>query len=262
MNPVDLDANLYVKNSSLQNNLAKTILCDYSINSKAYILDIGCGDGRITAELAKMAKDGKVIGIDPSPNMIEFASKNFTKKDFSNLHFRLSMAEDINFVNEFDLVVSFSCFHWLKNPKKAVQLINTALKDQGEILILTYPKESPYYKYLQIALQKYPEYSNDSANIRMLAVADYKKVLCDNNFEIFNFEERHLFATYNNCEELKEYIRGWLSSYVCLPGHLHEAFLEDVSQIVTSDTSTNNNGKISIPYTALIMRGKKIKCSV
>ncbi|MBS0626984.1 MAG: class I SAM-dependent methyltransferase, partial [Verrucomicrobia bacterium] len=70
---LDLDAGHYIRHSSLQNGLAKDILSTYRIDSHASILDVGCGDGRITAELARHAIHGKVLGIDASPGMIEFA---------------------------------------------------------------------------------------------------------------------------------------------------------------------------------------------
>lgn len=155
---LDLDAGYYVKHSSLQKSLAKEILDNYPMSPRAHILDVGCGDGRITAELANVANQGKVLGIDASPGMIEFASRNFPKTEFPNLDFLQGMAEEVEFSQQFDLIVSFSCFHWLKDPKRAIRQLSSSLKQGGEMLILTYPKESPYYRYLQTALENYPEY--------------------------------------------------------------------------------------------------------
>src|SRR5476651_510537 len=94
---LDLNAGYYVKHSSLQNGLAKEILNTYRLNSCAHILDVGCGDGRITAELANHVNQGKVLGIDASPSMIEFASRNFPKTEFPNLEFLQGMAEKAEF---------------------------------------------------------------------------------------------------------------------------------------------------------------------
>lgn len=254
---VDLDAKHYVRNSSLQNGLAKTILSNYRLSQDAHILDVGCGDGRITAELANHANQGRVIGLDPSPSMIEFASGNFKKTKFPNLHFQLGMAEDIAFPQQFDLIVSFSCFHWLKNPKKAIRRLSSSLKQGGEMLVLTYPKESPYYRYLQIALKNYPEYCHLSANNTMLSANEYKNLFLKNELEILDFEQQNLFAFYNNREEIKEYIKGWLNSYVCLPEYLHDSFLEDVSQAVINDPTIRKGEKIGIPYTALVIKARK-----
>lgn len=254
---LDLDADYYVKHSSLQNNLAKEILGSYQFNQYAHILDVGCGDGRITAELAGYAKQGRVLGIDASPGMIEFASRNFPKVEFPNLDFLQMMAEEVNFSQQFDLIVSFSCFHWLKNPEIAIHRLISSLKKNGEMLILTYPKESLYYRYLQTALKNYQEYFPLSANHHMLTVNGYKKLLSKNGLEILNFEQHDLIALYKDLEEVKQYIKGWLNSYIPLPEYLHNSFLQDVSNAVFRDYTTRRNGKIGIPYTALTIKARK-----
>jgi trans-aconitate 2-methyltransferase len=253
----DLDANYYTKHSFLQNNLAKKVLETLLLNSCAYVLDIGCGDGRITAELATRVKQGKVIGVDASPGMIEFALKNFPKKNFPNLDFLQEMAEKVEFSDQYDLIVSFSCFHWLKDPKLAIRRLSSFLKRNGEFLILTYPKESPYYRYLQTALRKYPDYYLLSANHTMLSSVEYKNVFLENHLEILEFHERHLIESYDTPEEIQRYIKGWLNSYVLLPEALQDAFLQDVSTAVLEDPATHRDKKIEIPYTALIMKARK-----
>lgn len=258
LDALDLDANYYVKHSSLQNSLAKTILSKHSLSPHAHILDVGCGDGRITAELACLAKLGKVIGLDPSPSMIKFASENFTKAEFPNLDFQLAKAEDVTFFEQFDLIVSFSCFHWIKNPKKALRQLSASLKPGGKMLILTYPKESPYYRYLDNALKNYPEYSHLSATHTALSSTEYHSTLCQNRLQILSFEQQNLNAFYNNSQEFKEYIRGWLNSYVCLPECQRDAFLEAVSDAVVRDRSLCKDGKISVPYITLVIEACKL----
>jgi trans-aconitate 2-methyltransferase len=254
---LDLDAGHYVKHSSLQNSLAKKILSTYRLNPRAHILDVGCGDGRVTAELAKHVNQGKVLGIDASPGMIEFASMNYPKTKFPNLDFLQGMAEGIEFLQQFDLIVSFSCFHWLKDPKAVIRRLSSSLKPGGEMLILTYPKESPYYRYLQTALENYPEYYPLSANHAMLSASGYKKLFLKNHMQILDFQQQNLIASYNNSEEIQKYIKGWLNSYVNLPEHLHDSFLQSVSQAVFNDPTTHKGKKIGIPYTALVIKARK-----
>jgi len=254
---LDLDANHYIKHSILQNNLAKKILDAFQIDSNANILDIGCGDGRITAEIAKLANKGTVTGIDASMNMIDFAKKNFLKAKFPNLDFIKGMAESVELQRQYDLIVSFSCFHWLKDPKLVIQRLSSSLNKGGEFLILTYPKESPYYRYLQTALQDYPKYYQLSANHQMLSVSEYKDLLSGNGLEILDFQQQNLVASYKNPEEIQEYIKGWLNSYVPLPKNLYTPFLQSVVQVMLNDNTTRYEDKINIPYTALIIKARK-----
>lgn len=254
---VDLDADYYVKNSFLQNCLAKNILDGCRLNQRAHILDVGCGDGRITAELAQRVPDGEVIGLDPSPSMIEYAARAFPKKKFPNLDFQLGMAEDTTFSEQFDLIVSFSCFHWLKDPCKAISRLCASLKQGGEMLILTYPKESPYYRYLQMALKNYPAYCHLSANNTMLTVNEYKKTLAKHGLKILHFTRKKMLALYNNPKEIQQYVRGWLNNYIQLPEYLNDSFLKEVSNAVISDPAAHKGKKIAIPYTSLVIKARK-----
>ncbi len=253
----DHNAAHYAKHSSLQSGLAKDILSEFPVEPQASILDVGCGDGRITAELAMRAIKGSVIGLDVSPSMIESASAHFPEDHFPNLHFQLAPIEDAVFSHPFNLITSFSCFHWLKEPKKIMQKLISLLEKNGELLILTYPKESPYYRYLERALEKYPEYKHLSANHTMLSAQEYKDFFLENQLKILKFEEKIVFAQYNNPDEIFNFIKGWVSNYIPLPGHLQDQFIHDVIQAILNDPSTQKDSMILVPYTALTMRIQK-----
>lgn len=125
------------------------------------------------------------------------------------------------------------------------------------MIILTYPQESHYYQYLQRALKNYPHYYPLSANHTMLTSCEYKDVLLKNSFEIVEFKQRELTALYSSLEEVQDYIRGWLNSYVPLPEHLHSLFLQDVSQVILKDPTVHQGNQIVLPYTALVIKAQK-----
>jgi len=70
--------------------------------SEKTVLDIGCGNGHITREIAKRA--GKVIGIDISPEMLEQARRLY--EDVDNLQF-LSASAD-NFLSQMKYLMRHS----------------------------------------------------------------------------------------------------------------------------------------------------------
>jgi len=76
------------------------------------ILDVGCGDGKITAELAARVSHGSVLGIDTSADMIAFAQNMFPPSVYPNLSFCYGDAAKLTFSQEFDVIVSFACLHW------------------------------------------------------------------------------------------------------------------------------------------------------
>ena len=115
---VDLNALFYREHSGLQYSLSHELLEGHTFDPKARILDVGCGDGRITAEIAyRYAPEGTVTGIDASPSMITLAKRVFSQSMVPNLDFLESRVEDVSFGSEFDAIVSFSCLHWISSPQ-------------------------------------------------------------------------------------------------------------------------------------------------
>jgi trans-aconitate 2-methyltransferase len=45
-----------------------------------HVLDVGCGDGKVTAEIARAVPRGSATGVDASPEMIAFAQKPFRRE--------------------------------------------------------------------------------------------------------------------------------------------------------------------------------------
>jgi trans-aconitate 2-methyltransferase len=134
------DAAEYVRQSRLQQAMADEVLALLNIEGSERILDVGCGDGRITAEIAARAAGGSVVGVDRSHDMISFASKHFGSVSQSNLRFEVADALNLPFRNEFDLVVSFNALHWLPAQDEALRSIGSALKPGGLAQLRLVPK--------------------------------------------------------------------------------------------------------------------------
>src|SRR5207237_10157913 len=97
------------------------------------ILDVGCGDGKITAEIACRAARGSVVGVDPSRDMIGFAQSHFGPATRPNLRFEVADARCLPFQNEFDLVVSFNALHWIPEQDAALTSIHSAVISGGKV---------------------------------------------------------------------------------------------------------------------------------
>ena len=124
----DLNAKYYEQNSSSQARLGEEILDYHSFREDEIILDIGCGDGRITAQMADLAFKGKVTGIDPSQDMIDHALAHHVPKR-SHLSFQIGSAEDEHIIEAYTLITSLSSLHWVWNHKLAFQHIFKSLKN-------------------------------------------------------------------------------------------------------------------------------------
>jgi trans-aconitate methyltransferase len=129
------DAADYERHSSPQQQWARDAIRTLSLTGDERVLDIGCGDGKVTAELAAHIPDGSVLGIDSSETMIEFALRRFPPAFFPNLQFRLGNATCLTYRHEFDLVVSFASLHWIRDHFAVLAGIKRALTPSGRTLL-------------------------------------------------------------------------------------------------------------------------------
>ena len=134
------NASSYCQQSSLQKELAEKQLARLTLNGNEQILDVGCGDGKITAEIAARVPQGSVVGVDPSSDMIAFATKNFGPPNIKNLRFEVADVRKLKFQNQFDLVVSFNALHWVPEQAQALNSIRAALKPTGRAVLRFVPQ--------------------------------------------------------------------------------------------------------------------------
>jgi len=99
------------------------------------VLDLGCGDGRISAELADTVFLGAVLGVDASPRMIDYARAKHLGGRPANLDFAVADATHLAFSAQFDLVVSFNCLHWIPDQLAVLAGITRALKPGGRMFL-------------------------------------------------------------------------------------------------------------------------------
>jgi trans-aconitate 2-methyltransferase len=121
----------YSRRSSLQEAMAQEVLALLDLKGAERILDVGCGDGKITAEIASRAPRGSVVGVDPSRDMISFAQGHFGPATRPNLRFEVADARCLPFKDEFELVVSFNSLHWVPEQDVALGSIHSALISGG-----------------------------------------------------------------------------------------------------------------------------------
>ena len=72
----------YAANSAVQQSWARELIAKLHLRGDEHILDVGCGDGKVTAELARAVPRGSVTGTDASAEMIAFAKKLFRRPRF------------------------------------------------------------------------------------------------------------------------------------------------------------------------------------
>ena len=113
------------------------------------ILDLGCGTGISTRQLAK--NKGLIVGYDADKQMLKVALQQ--NQNQSNISYRNGRAEKLPFENNsFDGVTAFIAFHWFMN-KKAINEIKRVLKSHGALCIVQ-PRFALFQKDFRIILEK------------------------------------------------------------------------------------------------------------
>ena len=121
----------YARHSSLQAAMADEVLSQLTLRGDEQVLDVGCGDGKLSARIAERLPRGAVLGVDASADMVAFAQREFAAGPWPNLRFEVADARRLHFAACFDLIVSFNALHWVPQQADALRGIRAALKPQG-----------------------------------------------------------------------------------------------------------------------------------
>jgi SAM-dependent methyltransferase len=107
------------------------------INRGESVLDIGCGAGADTFVAAKMVgAEGRVIGIDMTPEMLARARKNLQEISLQIVSFHKASAEELPFRDEsFDVVISNGVFNLIPDKARALKEVFRVLKPHGRMMI-------------------------------------------------------------------------------------------------------------------------------
>ncbi|MEU3009300.1 class I SAM-dependent methyltransferase [Nocardia asteroides] len=129
----DWDGAGYAHISALQRAMATAAIESVQVTGRENVLDVGCGDGYITRLIAARVPGGSVLGLDPSPRMIETARA--ADNQLTNVDFRVGDVTTMTFAGDFDLVVSFNALHWVTDQETAYRRIAAALAPAGRVLV-------------------------------------------------------------------------------------------------------------------------------
>ena len=157
---------------------------------KPLIVDLGVGPGLLSIEILNRFSDVRVIGIDPSVEMINHAKKTIKNDNFQA---KLGKAEDIPLDSgKVDVVVSrFTLTYW-DNPSEGFLEINRVLKPSGIFIFEVLNKDFPKWRLFLLKLKMHIK-SADS-NVIKYHIDAYKtaysfdyveQLFRDSNFEIF-----------------------------------------------------------------------------
>lgn len=245
----------YHHHSSAQMNAAMQLLTHIRFKGNERIIDVGCGDGKITAKLASFVPSGSVLGIDLSSNMIDFAKDTFSKDNFSNLNFLLQGAQDLNYEREFDILFSSFALQWVKDHGSFLKKAYESLRADG-YLVITVPlgissalahsiddiTSLPYWK---------PYFENFSPEWSFISDIEFKNLLERASFVTSRLAVIAEKVIYSSREDFEKYVRPWFSYLNVVPELLRNVFFNQIIDNYLRLEPVLENGKVSFQFSRL-----------
>jgi SAM-dependent methyltransferase len=119
------DPERYARTARFVSDLGAPVLDLLAPQSGERILDLGCGDGALTADL--VARGCAVVGVDASAAQVEAARRR-------GLDARVMSGERLGFDGEFDAVFSNAALHWMHDADAVIAGVRRALRPGGRFV--------------------------------------------------------------------------------------------------------------------------------
>jgi trans-aconitate methyltransferase len=242
------DAEDYAKNSSAQLAWAQELIAKLDLCGSEAVLDMGCGDGKISAQLARAVGSGRVLGIDLSDSMIRFASRQHPRTENPNLSFRQMDATNIRLPERFDIVFSNATLHWVHDHVAVLRGVHGALNRGGRILFQMGGHGAVAEVLNAIEeVMRHPRWLHYFADFtspyHFYGPEEYGKWLSECGFRPQRVELIEKDMQHRGVEGLTGWLRTtWFPYTDCLPGDLREAFLAEVVAAYTSTFPIDASG--------------------
>jgi trans-aconitate 2-methyltransferase len=223
----------YHGHSRLQESLAEEHLAWLPLEGWERVLDVGCGDGKITARIAERVPKGGVVGIDPSRYMITYARTHYGSAKWPNLSFEVADVRTLPFVAHFDRATSFNALHWVHEGDAALRSIRRALKDGGLAFLEFVPAGNlKGADYLIEEVRARPRWAGFFENFRdpfaHFAPEQYRGMAERAGFAVERLEVERCTRDFGSREEFLAFFRTTSYEWTKrLPEHEREAFVND-----------------------------------
>jgi trans-aconitate methyltransferase len=238
----------YETNTCSQIHRANGAIELLAIKTGERVLDIGCGDGYWSEQLARQGAE--VVGFDSSPEKVNAARSR-------NLEVKLGNAEELYFHQEFDAVFSHAALHWMRHADQVARGAFMALKPGGRFVGEFAGAKNALLirRAIHEALERRSVDAQDIDPWYLPSAHEYQQVLEQVGFHVtfISWFERPMVLDYPVSEWIKTYGSPYLAA---LPVDAHAQFLEEVTEELASDL-LDSSGHWTVDYTRLRFRAEK-----
>ncbi|MDR3390866.1 MAG: methyltransferase domain-containing protein [Sulfuriferula sp.] len=234
MRTMKWNAEDYAQHSTAQLQWAQELIAKLALQGNESVLDIGCGDGKISAQLAQTIGNGNVVGIDLSADMIRLAATQFPPERYANLRFLHMDAADIRLTAGFDIAFSNAALHWVADHRAVLQGARRCLKTGGRIVLQMGGRgnASAIFDTVQTIMQQpawLPYFTDFTAPYHFYGPEDYAAWLPENGFRPQRMALLEKDMQHAGIDGLTGWLRTtWFPYTDRLPVELRDTFLAEV----------------------------------
>lgn len=238
------EGSLYSENSKPQAVWFEEFSGGIPITGKEDVLDLGCGDGKLTLEIAKRLTNGSIHGLDMSKSMIDFAKKSYIR---SNLDFSVGDARSFSLNKKFDLIVSFTALHWVKEYEQVIQRAKQHLKPNGRIYFIFSAK----WQYLPLnkamdtlykTEQWAPYFKDYTPGYYMHGMDNLFDILNRNGFSVKEMTLKSKLTIFKTEDEFFAWLKAWLPQQNQVPNEKKDLFIHDFISEYKRYRTVNSKG--------------------
>ena len=256
--------NDYAKNSENQFEWAQELILKLKLQGNETLLDIGCGDGKITAEIAQHLPKGKVVGIDSSVQMINLAKTRYPQQDYPNLDFVVMNACDLTFKAKFDIAFSNAALHWIADQKSVLSGVTRVLKASGYLLFQMGGKDNAK-DILRILDELLGEkqwssfFEKFTFPYSFLNAEEYRTLLAEAGLKPKRVELITKIMKLKGSEGLAGWIRTtWLPYTKRLPAEMRADFVKEIVNRYLKNYPADNQGIVRLNMVRLEAKATKL----
>ncbi|MDD5140650.1 MAG: methyltransferase domain-containing protein [Verrucomicrobiales bacterium] len=246
------NAAAYAANSFVQQTWARELIVRLNLRGDEHILDIGCGDGKVTAEIARALPGGSVMGVDASAEMIAFARKAFPSSKIPNLKFQFADARKISFTKKFDLVFSNAALHWVDDHPAILRGAASVLNPGGRLVVSCGGKGNAHDVFLalrpEMRLKRWREFFRRMPMPYFFYTpGDYEKWLPKFGFKTQSIKLAPKDAVYDGADGFATWLRTtWIPYVQRVPENLREEFIVAVTNRYTAKHPPDKSGQVHV----------------
>ena len=254
----------YAAHSVPQLTWARELIAKLKLRGDEHILDVGCGDGKITAEIARAVPRGSATGVDASPQMIGFAQRAFPPAKNPNLEFRVMDARKIKFARRFDFVFSNAALHWMDNHRAFLRGAAAVLRSGGRLMVSCGGKGNAQDVFValrpELRLKRWREFFRRMPKPYFFyAPEDYERWLPKSGFKIQSLKLAPKDATYAGTDGFAAWVRTtWLPYTQRVPEPLREEFIAAVTDRYVAKHPPDAENKVHVRMVRLEIDAVKI----